>query len=69
MTNSTGPNKDDKYWRLNKKWLQTTTRELKGLLRIMMPDKTETSKWNSLVGVSVRDASADGNDKATILLS
>jgi hypothetical protein len=42
---------------------------LKGLLRIMMPDKTETSKWNSLVGVSVRDASAEGNDKATILLS
>jgi hypothetical protein len=44
MTNSTGPNKDDKYWILNKKLLQTTTRELKGLLRIMMPDKTETSK-------------------------
>ena len=44
MTNSTGPNKDDKYWRLNKKWLQTTTRDLKGLLRIMMPDETETSK-------------------------
>jgi len=52
MTNSTGPNKDDKYWRLNKKWIQTTSRELKGLLRIMMPDETETSKWNSLVGVS-----------------